>query len=59
MVVAQPPMAMMSLPSSTNSTMHVTLSSTSFPVLYGNANMNLTSGVGVGGGDGGFAELTV
>ena len=56
MVVVQPPMAMISLPSSTNSTMHVTLSPTSFLVLYGNVDMNSTSRVSVGGGNGGFAE---
>ena len=49
-------MAMMSLLSSTNSALHVTLSPTSFMVLYGNANMNLTSGVDVGGGNGDFAK---
>ena len=61
MVAAQPPMAMISLPSSTNSAMHVTLSLTSFPILYGNAGMNSTIGVrvGVGNGNGGFAESAV
>lgn len=64
-VTAQPPMTMMSLSSSTTSAMHVPLTSTSVPfgpspftvpVLYGNAGMNSTSGVGVGGGSGVFGE---
>ena len=52
-------MPMMNLPSSTNSAMHVTLSPTSFPVLYGNVDMNSTSGVGGGGGNDGFIESAV
>ena len=52
-------MAKMSLPSSTNSAMHVTLSPTSFPVLYGNVGMNSTSGIGGGGGNDGFVESAV